>query len=182
MQSERLLLRRYTLNDAAEVQRLAGNWKIADTTLNIPHPYEDGMAEEWISTLEPKRLAGEREVFAITRVADGQLLGTISLRVNKAFERAELGYWIGEPFWGTGFCTEAAMMMIRYGFEELGLNRIHAFYVDRNPQSGRVLEKSGLSKEGVARQHVKKNGKYENLVLCGLLREDWIANNYLPDA
>lgn len=77
----------------------------------------------------------------------------------------------------SGFCTEAAKIVVRYGFEVLELNRIHAFYVDRNSPSGRVLEKVGMLREGAAQQHIKKNGKYENLILCGILREDWVSKD-----
>ena len=69
---------------------------------------------------------------------------------------------------------EAVIAAIRFGFENLGLNRIHANHLARNPASGRVMEKAGLIREGVARQHTKKWGKHEDLILYGLLREDWL--------
>lgn len=173
LQSERLILRPFEHGDAAEVQRLAGNRAIADTTLNIPHPYEDGMAEEWISTHKTKMQSGEIATFAIIREVDDQLIGAIGLTIERRFERAELGYWIGEPYWGSGYCSEAAKRIVRHGFENLRLNRIHAWYLERNPQSGRVLEKIGMLNEGIARQHIKKHGKFENLILCGLVRDEW---------
>jgi RimJ/RimL family protein N-acetyltransferase len=176
LQSDRLLLRPFSLDDASEVQRLAGNRAIADTTLNIPHPYEDGMAEEWISTLKAKMQSGEMATFAITRVEDGQLIGAIGLTIEAPSERAELGYWIGEPYWGRGYCSEAVALVVRHGFEGLRLNKIHACYFERNPSSGRVLEKTGMMKEGVARQHIKKHERFENLVQCSLLREDWMGD------
>lgn len=173
LDSDRLRLRRFELSDAPDVQRLAGNRAIADTTLNVPHPYEDGMAEAWISTHPPKFEAGELAVFAITLKTDGELIGAIGLTIDRSFDRAELGYWIGEPYWGLGYCTEAALRMVDYGFADLGLHRIHAKHFDRNPASGRVLQKIGMSKEGTARQHTKKWGLYEDLVLYGLLADEW---------
>jgi RimJ/RimL family protein N-acetyltransferase len=131
------------------------------------------MAEEWISTLKPSFDADERVTFAATLTADQQLVGAISLRINRPFDRAELGYWIGEPYWGCGYCTEAAKVVVRYGFEKLDLNRIHACFLERNPSSGKVLQKIGMSDEGVARQHVRKHGKFEDLILYGLLRDEW---------
>jgi RimJ/RimL family protein N-acetyltransferase len=172
LQSDRLTLRPFEPDDAADVQRLAGNWKIADTTLNVPHPYDDGMAEEWISTHRPEFDEGKRAIFAVTRTADGQLIGAIGLTIDRTFDRAELGYWIGEPYWGSGYCSEAAKTVIRYAFEKLALNRIHACYLERNPASGKVLKKIGMTNEGVARQHIKKHGKFEDLVMCGLLRDE----------
>jgi ribosomal-protein-alanine N-acetyltransferase len=168
-----LLLRPFELGDASDVQRLAGNWRIADTTQNIPHPYEDGMAEEWISTHKEKLETGGLATYAIVEKSDNLLIGAIGLTIDSEFERAELGYWIGEPYWGLGYCSEAAQRIVRYGFEDLGLNRIHAWHLARNPASGRVLQKIGMSNEGIARQHTRKHGKFEDIVLCGLLREDY---------
>ena len=173
LETERLLLRPFLLSDASDIQRLAGNWVIADTTLNVPHPYEDGMAEAWISTHQPRFEAGELAVFAITLKADSELVGAVGLRVERSFDRANLGYWIGEPFWGLGYCTEAATSIVEYGFTELKLQKLYAEHLERNPASGRVLQKIGMSKEGTARQHTKKWGKFEDLVLYGLLRNEW---------
>ena len=173
IETGRLILRPFRIEDAPDVQRLAGDWSIADTTLNVPHPYEDGMAEEWIATHEPKFASRELATFAITLRKDEQLIGALSLKICQELDMAELGYWIAKPFWNRGFCTEAAIAAIRYGFDGLGLNRVHANHLARNPASGRVMEKAGLIREGVARQHTKKWGKHEDLVLYGLVRDDW---------
>lgn len=177
LKSDRLLLRPFLPTDASNVQQLAGNRAIADTTLNVPHPYEDGMAEAWISSHQPKAEAGELAAFAITTKAEDELVGAISLRIDRPFARAELGYWIGEPYWGRGYCAEAATRIVQYGFTELELHRVHAAYFARNPASGRVLEKIGMSEEGTARQHIMKWGKFEDLVLYGLLHSEWVAGN-----
>ena len=168
-------MRPFVAADAPEVQRLAGERAIADTTLNIPHPYEDGMAEDWIATHEPAFVAGELATFAIVRKADEQLMGAIGLTFYPQFVRAELGYWVGKPFWGNGYCTEAAACVVRYGFEERELNRIHAAYLARNPASGAVMKKIGMREEGIARQHTSKWGVFEDIVNCALLREEWRA-------
>ena len=170
--TRRLVLRPFVATDSSAVQRLAGDRAIADTTLAIPHPYEDGMAEEWIATHQPKFESGELSNFAITQQDGGQLVGAIGLIIYRPFDTAALGYWVGVPYWNRGYCTEAAIAVIRYGFEDLGLNRIHAPHLKRNPASGRVMEKAGMTREGVARQHIKKWGRYEDLVLYGILRDD----------
>jgi len=131
------------------------------------------MAEDWISTHQPGFETGELVVFAAALRGEGELAGAVGLTINSAFCRAELGYWIGEPFWGLGYCTEAATRVVKHGFAELKLNRIHASHLSRNPASGRVLQKIGMSKEGIARRHIKKWDKYEDLVLYGLLCEEF---------
>ena len=132
---------------------------MADTTLKVPHPYEDGMAERWIANHGDWFERGEQAVFAITRKDDGRLLGAIGLRMKLDDQRAELGYWIGKPYWGQGYCTEAARAILTFSFERLGLHRIQACHFTRNPASGRVLQKIGMIHEGRLRQHRKRSGR-----------------------
>lgn len=173
LETEHLLLRPFALTDAADVQRLAGAREIASTTLNIPHPYEDGMAERWILSHQPRFERGELVNFAITLGGDGTLIGAIGLMLNGQHQRGELGYWIGLPYWNQGYCTEAARAVLRYGFEVLGLNRIHASHYARNAASGRVMHKIGMVREGCRRQHVVKWGEFEDLICYGLVREEY---------
>ena len=146
--SDRLILRPFTLADAPDTHRMVADRDIASTTLLIPHPYEDGMAAEWIGTHQSKFEWGEQIIFAIVLRADGSLLGTITLRINQSDEHGELGYWIGKPYWNMGYATEATQAVIRYGFEVLGLQRIFAGHFTRNPASGRVMQKAGMTYEG----------------------------------
>ncbi len=99
IETARLQLRPFELSDAAEVQRLAGEREIADTTSNIPHPYDDGMAEEWIATHQPELSEGKAVTYAIVRADSGQLVGAIGLTIDPALQEAELGYWVGKPYW-----------------------------------------------------------------------------------
>ncbi len=173
LRSKRLLLRRLLQADAEVVQQLAGNRAIADTTLRIPHPYEDGMAEQWIANLDKQIDVGRMAAFAIESLFDQRFFGVVSLDIDPKFNRAALGYWIGEPHWGQGYCTEAASLLIQYGFEELQLHRIFATHLKRNPASGRVMQKIGMQREGLQRGHTTKWDEYEDLVLYGVLRDDW---------
>lgn len=173
--TSRLVLRPFSLSDAPDVQRLAGEHDIADTTLNIPHPYEDGMAEEWIASHDPEYEAGSLATFAILLRDDSQLIGAIGLTLDREMNKGELGYWIAKQAWNSGYATEATTAVLAYGFEDLELNRICARYFARNPASGRVMEKAGMLLEGRARQDTMRWGKYEDLVLYGILREDWCS-------
>src|SRR5262249_16321912 len=150
--------------------RLAGDREIAANTLQIPHPYPDGAAEAWIATLAPRFAAGESVAFAITRTLDGALLGSIGLDITREHERAELGYWMGKPYWGNGYCTEAARALVNYAFQSLGLNRITAGHFANNSASGCVMRNIGMNYEGHRYQEIKKWGKFEDLILYGLVR------------
>jgi RimJ/RimL family protein N-acetyltransferase len=178
--TERLILRPFVTADAREVQLLAGDRAVADTVLGIPHPYGDGEAEKWISTHQAGYEEGRLANFAIVLRDGGGLVGAVGLVIDQRFDSAELGYWIGRPHWSRGYCTEACRAAIGYGFNGLRLNRIHASYFLRNPASGRVMEKLGMTREGLRRQHVKKWGRYEDVIEYGLLRCDWIASGGRP--
>jgi RimJ/RimL family protein N-acetyltransferase len=155
------------------VKLLAGDRDIAAMTLNVPHPYEDGMAEKWIGSHQERFEKGEEVVFAITLKASGELIGAIGLILKPDHEKAELGYWIGKPYWGHGYCPEAAHAALRYAFTEGGLNRVHAYHFHHNPASGRVMQKLGMKHEGRLRQHVKKWGQFVDNELYSILRSEF---------
>jgi [ribosomal protein S5]-alanine N-acetyltransferase len=170
---ERLLLRPFTPDDAPTVLALAGAVEIASSTLNIPHPYRQGMAEEWIGSHAPRYAAGELASFAVAQAEDGVLVGTIGLATLPAHRRAELGYWIGVPYWNRGFASEAAHLILDFGFRSMGLNRVVAHHLVRNPASGAVMRKAGMRYEGRLRQHVLKWGRFEDIDVYGILAEEW---------
>ena len=168
--SERLLLRAFERSDAADVQRLAGTRAVADTTLTIPHPYRDGMAEAWIATHAEQLSSGKGLTLAITTRDSGRLIGCISLVGIVENHQGELGWWIGADDWNHGYCTEAARLLVQHAFSTLGLLRVHACHLSRNPASGHVMQKLGMRHEGTRRGHVRKWGVMEDLELRGLTR------------
>jgi len=175
LETERLLLRPFTLLDARRVQLLAGERAIASNTLAIPHPYEDGMAEDWIATHAERFRAGKSATFAITLKERQLLIGAIGLQFATRHNRAEMGYWIGADYWGQGYCTEAARAVLHYAFAERGLQKVVATHLARNPASGRVMQKIGMTQEGYLRRHVIKWDVYEDLVVYGILRDEYLG-------
>lgn len=171
--SSRIVLRSFRLEDGPVVMRLAGDRLVADTTATVPHPYEEGMAEQWIGTHSEAFESGKAATFAIEHATEHSLLGTISIHMNIPFRWAEMGYWIGRPYWNMGYCTDAAREVIRYAFETLGLNRVHATHFTRNPASGRVMQKAGMTLEGVLRQWVLRWDRFEDLAMYSILRTEW---------
>ena len=169
--TERLLLRNFKSSDKNDLKILAGDFEIADTTLNVPHPYEKGIAEKWLTKLQEDFEDGKGLFFAITLVTDRQLIGTIGLKdINHEHSHAELGYWIGKKYWNRGYATEAAVSVIKYGLTTMNLNRIFAFHYTRNPASGKVLEKAGMKYEGTMRSHIRKWDKFEDIAFYGIVK------------
>lgn len=168
LETERLILRQFNLTDCPQVQRLASASEVASTTLNIPHPYPEGAAEVYISEHAARIAEGTQYNFAITLRTTGELIGAMGLRRKAEHNRAELGYWIGVPYWGKGYATEAGKAVLQFGFDTLRLNRIFASYFTRNPASARVMQKIGLQFEGTFKEHVSKWDKYEDIGFYGL--------------
>ena len=128
---------------APAIQRYASHADVAATTL-IPHPYPEDGAVRFVEDLVlPGRAAGTQFAFVI--VAEGEVVGHISVKdVNEERGEAEIGYWIGRPFWGQGYASEAVRLVVAFAFEDLGLRRLYAHVLAHNPASGRVLEKAGF--------------------------------------
>jgi [ribosomal protein S5]-alanine N-acetyltransferase len=136
--TQRLVLRPPELSDAARIALLAGDYDVASMTGTILHPYSEQMAAEWVAST----LAGEEGVvFAI--LSSGALIGCTGYRAFSA-ERAELGYWIGKPYWGRGYASEAVKALIAYAFATDGFAYLTAGHFIDNPASERVIRKLGF--------------------------------------
>ncbi|MGI8402798.1 MAG: GNAT family N-acetyltransferase [Gemmatimonadaceae bacterium] len=176
LNTDRLTLRPFVLDDAWDVERLAGMREIADTTLNIPHPYPVGAATRWIESHPPAWAAGTGAAFAIIETVTGTLAGTVSLmRIHREYRRAELGYWIAVDRWNQGLATEASRAVFDFGFQTLGLHRIESRHFLRNPASGKVMQKLGMHEEGVERDSTVKWGRHETLARYSILEPEWRA-------
>lgn len=177
LETERLILRPLTLSDSAAIQHLANDPEIAANTLTVPHPYPAGAAEEFISRSQKSAQQGEAFVFAIVRKTDDALVGVMGLHLDSGHQRAEMGYWMGRPYRGQGYTTEAARRLLAYSFDELGINRVYAAHFAHNPASGRVMQKIGMTYEGTLRQHVLKNGRFVDVLYYGIVRSEYSTSS-----
>lgn len=171
--TRRLLLRPFTMRDAPAVQELCADEEVARYLLRVPHPYPDGAAEQWIQFHPQFWETGMEFPFAITLAANGALVGAIGLVPNVEHSRGELGYWIGRPFWGKGYATEAVRAVTDWAFDTLDCERVHAHHDVANAASGRVLEKAGLTREGTLRGHFERDGVRVDAHVWGVLRSEW---------
>ncbi|MDT0161341.1 MULTISPECIES: GNAT family N-acetyltransferase [Bacillus] len=167
--TNRLLLRLFQVSDAETVARLCDNYNLYKSTLYLPYPYELKDALTWMEKHLDNFKSERSYELAVTDRQTGELYGAIALSNNQMFHHGELAYWIGEEYWGKGYATEAAEAVIRFAFEEKKYHKVFARYFQSNPASGRVMEKLGMKEEGVFVDHVRKEGRYENLVCYGLI-------------
>lgn len=175
LQTPRLLIRPFQMEDAETVQQLANDKDIATNTQNMPYPYEKYMAERWISLHQRMFDHNDFLNLAVVIRKTEELIGAIGFDIDEKNDTGELGYWLGRPYWGKGYATEAARRMVHYGFTELKFYRIHSCHLSLNPASGNVLRKIGMKHEGCRRGHIKKWGKYEDLELFGLIVPEYHA-------
>jgi RimJ/RimL family protein N-acetyltransferase len=173
LRTARLLLRSFENEDIPAIVRLAGAKQIAATTLMIPHPYAEDDARNFLAKANEDFTEGLSAIFAISILPGHELCGAVGLHIADSHKRAELGYWIGIPYWGRGFATEAAGAAVAFGFETLGLHRIYAHHFSENTASQRVLEKIGMRHEGRSREHVQKWDRFIDVENYGILAEEF---------
>ncbi|RLQ94652.1 GNAT family N-acetyltransferase [Falsibacillus albus] len=169
IETDRLLLRPFNDSDAENVTDMCNNYNIYKSTLHLPYPYPLECALSWIATHEENFEADRKYEFAITNKESGQLYGAIAASHQKQHKHGEIAYWIGEEYWGNDFGTEAAKAMIEFVFSEKDFHRVYARYFKSNPASGRIMEKCGMIYEGTLKDHIYKNGVFEDLVLYGMV-------------
>lgn len=151
LETERLLLRPHEAADIPAIVPLLNDFDVVKNLSRVPHPYTEEMGREFLARGTEDRARGQAYPFAVLRKADGVLVGGCGLRLEEdgVFE---MGYWLGRPFWGQGYASEAARRMACFGFRELKAPVIRALYFHDNPASGHVLEKLGAVPAGV--EHV----------------------------
>lgn len=172
----RLVLRPCTAGDAAALVTLAGDILIAATTGTIPHPYTEEAARSWLASHAPAWAAGSQAHFAIVERHRDELRGVISLR-RDGEDTANVGYWIGVPYWGQGLATEACAALVAFGFEHWALAAINGRHLPENPASGRVLLKNGFTVHGRVRVPFPLRGRDEDLDTYQLTYEGWLVGN-----
>jgi ribosomal-protein-alanine N-acetyltransferase len=174
LETERLRLRPFTLDDDAAVFALASDPEVARFVRFEAHR-DVADTRAFLELVQQHYRRGDPFAWAIVRREDDRLIGSCGF-VSQAEERksAEIGYWLGKPHWGKGYAVEAAGALVRFGFEQMGLERVEAKCFLENRPGQRVIEKLGLKFEGMDRSEMIK-GIYPELRLYGIMRQEWFA-------
>jgi RimJ/RimL family protein N-acetyltransferase len=167
--SDLCVVRDFRLDDAASLAHNGNNRKIwLNLRDRFPHPYTEEMARGYIGMLmsNPDRTSWAIEV-------DGHAVGGIALHPRDDIERigAEIGYWLGEPYWGRGIITSAIQLLTEHALTERGLVRVFAVPFAHNAASCRALEKAGYVREGVMRRSAIKDGQILDQLIYARVRE-----------
>lgn len=164
------MVRSFVLDDAPAIARHANNRNVWVNLRDLfPFPYTTAHAHAWI-----REVALDRPEVSFAIASAEEAIGGIGLHRQGDFMRrsAELGYWLGEEYWGRGIATDAVRAVTAWGFAQLDIDRIFAQVFGWNPASGRVLEKAGFTFEGRLRGAVYKDGRTTDLLSYGILRTD----------
>ena len=156
------------MTDKRRLAQLANNRKIWNSVRDFfPSPYNESDAENFI-----KSCSKENPLVTFGIVFRNELVGVTGFVLQTDIYRksAEIGYWIGEPYWNKGIATRAVKLLVNYGFEKLNLNRIFTGVFESNKASQRVLEKSGFSFEGIFKKGIIKNNKVLDEYRFGITR------------
>jgi RimJ/RimL family protein N-acetyltransferase len=168
LQTARLILRPPQLQDAKAIAALANDIRIAQNTLRLPHPYTVADAETFIASMDK----GEGEAAFIVTLRSGALIGVAGIAKLNG-NAPELGYWLGVPFWGHGYATEAARAVIDHAFTEIGCEQLQSGARISNPASRRVLEKCGFQWCGVGLYRIRSIASSAPIDRFRLDRDIW---------
>ncbi|MGP1397431.1 MAG: GNAT family N-acetyltransferase [Inquilinaceae bacterium] len=175
LETERLILRRHLPDDAAEIARLLDDWEVVRWLAQVPYPYTEQDALEWIAQTNRNWVEGKDFQFVVVLRDGGEMVGHMGLRVDSNSNGAELGYWFGQAHWGLGFGAEAALAVVDFGFHCLGLERIWATYLPENHRSLNVLQKVGLVEAGRKRQEFSTLGRTVECALLAIRRHQYFG-------
>jgi [ribosomal protein S5]-alanine N-acetyltransferase len=155
--TQRLILRAPMLSDVNAVVMLLNDYDVAKNLRRVPHPFTEAMYRDRLAEIETERQNGSTFGFAVTRAMDGAFIGFCSLD-REDDGTWEFGYWYGKPYWGQGYATEAARPVLRFAFEDVGVEAPAAGWYFDNPASGHVLEKLGFKATGIVRVNCVSRG------------------------
>jgi RimJ/RimL family protein N-acetyltransferase len=169
LETKRLILRAPCLEDAKTVAMLANDRRIAENAARIPHPYKLSDAESFIAAAN----ANDGDAAFLIALRDKTVIGACG--VTTLADQPELGYWLGVPFWGKGFATEALHALIDYAFTDLAHAALQAGARVTNPASRRVLEKCGFQWTGVGLYRIRAINSSAPIDRFRLERGIWTA-------
>ncbi len=173
LETPRLILRPPELSDMDAMVPLIGDYDIAKNLSLVPHPYEKAHWTDYVASIADRRARGIGFSFVILRKAGNRPMGICGVHLKEPGQPFELGYWLGKPYWGEGFATEAARRVAAFAFHDLKADALAAGWFEDNPASGRVLEKLGFVETGAEMKSSLARGTAVNCRMMRLERENF---------
>ena len=171
--TERFVLRKIRLSDVPALLKHVNNKSITDQIINFNYPYLEADAVARMHFVHEGFKNRERYVFLVAGKEDNALVGEIGIHLDMGNNRAEIGYWVAEPFWGKGIASEVTAAVLKFGFETLELNKIYATHYLDNPGSGKVLVNNGMILEAELKEHYRRGDGYGTVRQYRLTQEEY---------
>lgn len=173
LETQRLILRGLEESDAIDLYPIINDPEVSNNLL-VPHPFPKSRMLPWIRERREALRNRERYMLAVVPREVGKAIGVCGLiGISWEHKNGELIYWIGKPYWGKGYTTEAARELVRFGFEDLGFERISVGCFTRNKASSRVIEKLGFKYEGCFRHEFLKEDEFLDVYHYAMLRAEY---------
>lgn len=172
LKGTKIILKDLQISDVEDIYSLAKNENVSRYTLNIPYPYKIEDAIWWVNNAKEKFKTKEQFTFGIFKSDTHEFIGGIGLIVNQNDHKAEIGYWVGEPFWNKGYTTEALKLILDFGFNELKINKLYAQHLVENIASEKVMQKAGMVYEATLKAHHFKNNAFIDVKQYRLLKDE----------
>lgn len=173
LETERLVIRKLTLEDAKDYYAFASDPEVVKYLRWGPHPSPEA-TEEYLRGVLSQYAEGKDSPWGIELKSEGKIIGSIHLmRLDFSHSKSQVGYVLSRPYWGSGYMTETLNRVLEYCFTELLLNRVEAFCLPDNHASARVLEKADMQFEGLLRQYAYQKGAPRDFRLFAILKQDY---------
>lgn len=178
LETERLVLRRMKRTDAADMYEYSKNPEVTRYLLWMPHPSVHYTAR-YLAYLQDRYAVGKFYDWALVDKSTGKMIGTCGFtRFHEEHNSAECGYVLNPDYWGCGIAAEALGAVMNFGFMTLGLHRIECRYMKGNDRSRRVMEKVGMTFEGMMRDAMLVGDEYKTVGVCAILADEYLKNTY----
>ncbi|MBQ2735480.1 MAG: GNAT family N-acetyltransferase [Clostridia bacterium] len=173
--TERLTLRRMMVADTSDMYEYASRPDVTKYLTWYPHPDRE-YTREYLQYLGNRYAAGMFYDWAVIYEPDCKMVGTCGFTAfHCASDSAEVGYVLNPDYWGKGIATEALTRVLQFAFEELKLHRVEARFIEENGRSRHVMEKVGMTFEGILREAMLVKGAYVNVGICSILQSEWLV-------
>jgi [ribosomal protein S5]-alanine N-acetyltransferase len=171
LETPRLILRPWKLEDLPAFERISNDPDVADFTASFVYPQPEGWAKTRLERMTA-RFGDDQYGFAVIWREILEVVAEVNISIDQKRHQGDIGYMCARDWRGKGIVPEAVRALNTWAFTNFELNRIQAVHFPRNPASGRVLQKAGLQREGVLRGYILKNGVSEDVVIYGITRND----------
>ncbi len=167
-----VMVRDLDLSDVPALLEIANHKEVGQSMISLPIPFLKSDALALINEKSDRNI-----IKGVYEISSEKLIGVFKLRdYEREHGLIELSFWVNPLWWGKGYGSQAGFLMLNIAFSTPGINRVFAYHMVKNERSGKLLQRIGMTHEGVLRERVKKDNVFEDVVISAILKREWLAN------